>query len=149
MTLDDDTRARVGTTWPAWARPFLAALAIRGTPTKAAQLCGVISRQNAYVLRNRDPEFAAAWDAALEEFRDTLEDTARARALDGWMEPVYQGGGLVGVKWCFSEQLLIRLLESAGRFVRRHEHSGPGGGKIPLEGRLVIRRRARRTPSTE
>jgi hypothetical protein len=40
-----------------------------------------MNRQWAYVLRAEDPEFAQAWDQAIEAGTDALEDAARKRAM--------------------------------------------------------------------
>src|SRR5579872_5816316 len=51
-----------------WAPLFLAALERSGMVRASARACGV-GRRTVYDRRERDPDFAAAWDAALEPFR--------------------------------------------------------------------------------
>lgn len=50
-----------------------------------AQACRAaeIGRTTAYDWRNADEDFAARWDAAIEEGTDLLEDAAKKRAIDG------------------------------------------------------------------
>lgn len=50
--------------------------------TLAAQAAG-ISRNALHVWRSEDPDFAAAYDDALEQGTDRLEDVAVQRAIDG------------------------------------------------------------------
>src|ERR1035438_9843342 len=65
-----------------WRAKFIAALAVTANVSAAARAAG-IARQHVYVVRNDDPEFAAAWDDALETAVDELELAARYRALEG------------------------------------------------------------------
>ena len=60
---------------------FLGALTEGASVTAA---CGraVITRRTVYVWREADPEFAAAWDDAIEAGTDALEDEALRRAKD-------------------------------------------------------------------
>ncbi len=51
-----------------WPPLFLEALAASGLIRASARAVG-IGRRTAYDRRDRDPEFAAAWDAALQPFR--------------------------------------------------------------------------------
>ena len=58
---------------------FLAELAA-GMSVGAACRSARISRTPAYAWRNDDAEFAAAWDSAIEEGTDELEDVLFKRA---------------------------------------------------------------------
>lgn len=74
-----------------WAGPFLSALAGGSTVSEAAACAGITSGA-AYSRRQRDADFKAAWEAAMEDSVDILEREARRRAVDGVEEPVlYQG----------------------------------------------------------
>ena len=86
----------------------------------SAQAAGV-SRECCYKARDRSERFRADWEAALDEAADILEAEARRRAVEGWDEPVYQRGELVGVVRKFSDQLLITLMRAdrPARFARR------------------------------
>jgi len=97
-----------------------------------------LSRSRAYELRDEDPEFAAAWDAAVDEAADRLEQEAWRRAVDGWEEPVFGslgggvGSGEVGRVRKFSNALLIFLLKGnrPDKFAERHQVGGKGGGPV-------------------
>ena len=95
-----------------------------------------VDRSTIYAHVLREPEFRAAVDAARLTGAERLEDVAIDRALDGWDEPVYQGGILVGHVRKHDNTLLVKML---GRFkpalYRERlglEVSGPDGGPIPL-----------------
>lgn len=76
---------------PVWINPFLDALRRCGVVAQACRQAGV-SYGSAYARRKSDGDFAAAWDDALEESYDAMEQEARRRAVEGWDEPiVYQG----------------------------------------------------------
>jgi hypothetical protein len=62
-------------------RKFLKVLAAGSTVTTAARTAGVGPR-TVYDNRNRDKEFAAAWDDALEAGTDVLEEIALKRAAE-------------------------------------------------------------------
>jgi hypothetical protein len=75
----------------AWVAPFLAALRTTGVVAKAARAAKV-SYSTPYALREKDGDFRAAWDDALEESYDTLEAELLDRAVNGVAEPlVHQG----------------------------------------------------------
>ncbi|WP_130470283.1 hypothetical protein [Candidatus Magnetaquicoccus inordinatus] len=90
---------------------FLKALALGGVVTHAAASAGA-SRKTLYAFRATNPEFAEEWDNALESFADSLEQAARQRGVDGWQEPVYQGGQLVGTVRKYSDSLLLAMLRA-------------------------------------
>lgn len=66
---------------------FIAELRKRGNVTDAAKKAG-IGRSTAYEWREAEPEFAAAWDEAVEHAIDTMESEAWRRAVEGVDEPV-------------------------------------------------------------
>ena len=115
-----DTRAR-----------FLDVLRETANVTKAAAAVNV-SRRCAYDHRADDQEFADEWDDAVEEATDALEAEARRRALDGWDEPVYQGGALVGYVRKYSDRMLELMLRANRTRYRASavEVSGPDGKPI-------------------
>ena len=94
-----------------YQRRVLEALAQGKSPTYAAKEAGV-SRAIAYRWRQRDPKFATAWDEAVAEGVDQLEDEAHRRAVEGVDRPVYQGGVRVGEIKTYSDSLLTLLLKS-------------------------------------
>lgn len=116
-----------------WHEVFLEALAQSGNITLSAKKARV-NRTSIYNRRNEDKAFAEAWDNALADAGDLLEEEARRRAVRGVKKPVYQGGTLVGYVPEYSDTLLIFLLKGAKpeKYRERFEHSGPGGGAIPI-----------------
>jgi hypothetical protein len=95
----------------------LEAVAEGRTFTDAAVLIGH-PRSTLYALRQRDVEFAAALEQALEAGTDVLEREAQRRAVEGWDEEVFGKGPdghvvQVGTVRKYSDHLLARLL--AGR----------------------------------
>jgi hypothetical protein len=62
-------------------RRFLIALEESGQIKLAAMAAGRADTSSAYKLRERDPAFAAAWDAAIERAKTRIEGALLARAL--------------------------------------------------------------------
>jgi hypothetical protein len=60
---------------------FLAALAEGLSATAACEAAG-LSRAHTYAWRGEDPEFADAWDRAIDQGTDKLEDIAMQRAKE-------------------------------------------------------------------
>ncbi len=144
--------------WPRWARGFLASLADGGNVRLACE-AAKIERSTAYRLRESDETFAAAWNDALDQAADLLEEEARRRAYDGVrrlkfykgrpvMVPVVDADGLVVkdkdgnpelkpyTEQEYSDTLIIFLLKGARPEKYREradvQHSGPGGGPIEV-----------------
>ena len=80
-----------------------------------------------YHYRQTDEEFGAAWDEALEEGTDRLEDEARRRAVEGCEENVYYQGKIIDTKRNYSDTLLIFLLKGRRpeKYRERFEHFTP------------------------
>jgi transposase-like protein len=95
---------------------FLSVLAEGGSVTLAARAIG-IARKNVYAWRNKDEQFKADWDDAVEQGTDMLEDAAVERAIKGK-----------------SDTMIISLLKSRRKekYAERQEHTGKGGGPITL-----------------
>lgn len=93
-----------------WEEQFIKALAETGNVKAACHVSGV-GRATAYRRRNDNPDFAAAWESAIEESVDILEIEARRRALKGIDKPVYQSGKKVGDIKEYSDTLMIFLLK--------------------------------------
>lgn len=115
---------------------FLAGLT-QGLSVQSACDGAEIGRRTAYNWRDAEPEFAKAWDAAVEAGTDVLEDEARRRAFEGVDEPAgwYQGkpGGLVRK---YSDTLLMFLLNGRRpeKFNRqRIEHTGKDGKDLVIK----------------
>lgn len=113
---------------------FLDQLAETGNVLATAELLN-LDRRALYRLRKDDPEFAAAWDEAIEQSADALEVEARRRALDGWDEPVFYQGIETGLVRKYSDTLLIFLLKGARpekyRDRQQLEHVGKDGEALP------------------
>ncbi|WP_288410731.1 hypothetical protein [uncultured Sphingomonas sp.] len=94
---------------PQRRRAFLRALGETGCVRDACARAR-ISNTSAYRMRKRCPVFAKAWDRALTKVAPTIEQAAFERAVNGWEEPVWHGGKLVGYRRRFSDGLLRLLL---------------------------------------
>ena len=86
-------------------------LAKFGLAMRACSYAGV-SFETVRKFRKENLAFQEAWDQALEIFREGLESEALRRALDGWDEPVYQKGELVGTIHRHSEKMMEMLLKA-------------------------------------
>lgn len=119
MTLPTPSQRRRRSITAADRQAFLEALAAGFSATHASERAGR-ARARFYELRQADPDFARLWRDAEAAGTDRLEDEARRRALEGWDEPVYQQGVLVGSVRKYDSRLLERLL-----IARRPEKFGP------------------------
>jgi hypothetical protein len=120
-----------------WVDAFLAALAEHGVINRACEAVG-IDRQTVWIRRQKNPDFAAQCELAIEMSADKLEQEARRRALEGVEEPVYQGGQLVGTRLVYSDSLLALMLKGRRKkvFADRTEVTGANGG--PVKAAIVI-----------
>lgn len=75
---------------------------------KAAKACD----STFYMIRQREPDFAAAWEEALQIGLDRLQDEAIRRAIDGSEEPVFYKGQQVATVRKYSDRLLTVLLKA-------------------------------------
>jgi hypothetical protein len=73
---------------------FLAALSESGDAQAAAETAEA-NLEELQELRGLDPEFATAWRRAEEAATDKLEALARARAIEGFVQPVTSDGKVV------------------------------------------------------
>lgn len=97
---------------------FLAKLGEWGDVAVAADAAGT-TRAGAEELRASDPDFAFGWKKAMQASADRLEQVARARALEGLIEPVLSNGKVVrddngqpiGVRR-YSDAILLALLRA-------------------------------------
>jgi len=79
---------------PARRQKFLECLAQWGNVTRAAQAIGMTRRRMEQV-RHEDEAFKAAWDAAIEESRDVIDQEIFRRGIEGVDEPVISMGRIV------------------------------------------------------
>jgi len=90
---------------------FLEAYAMTGNITVSSE-AAAIAPHTVRMKRDSDPEFSLRFDEAYDEFRSTLEVEGYRRAVEGVLEPVYQGGKLVGHKRAYSDGLLQTYLKA-------------------------------------
>ncbi len=121
---------------------YLKARAKRGTLSAGCRAARV-SPHTVYRWREEDQadgytaeEFSLLERQIVEEFADRLEEEAERRAVQGVVEPVYQGGKLVGKVRKYSDTMLAMLLNGARpeKYQRqRHEHTGKDGKPIAVQ----------------
>jgi hypothetical protein len=120
---------------------FLELLSQGATVGAAARGAGY-ARRSLYRWRKARADFAAAWDDALAEGTDLLEDEALRRAKDGFDEPRFYEGQVCGHVRRYSDTLLIFLLKARrpGKYGDKvtAEHTGPGGGPITQITRVIV-----------
>ena len=97
----------------------------------AACAAAGMSNSAAYALRARSVRFAGAWEKALGGELPSVIDAVFARAVEGWDEPIVQGGQVVGTRWRYSDGLLRDLL----RYERGRVAGAGGGGGSGAAGR--------------
>jgi hypothetical protein len=106
---------------PRKAKAFLAALRDGGNVYRAC-VCAGVARGAMYRLREADPVFASAWQEALEEAADRLEEEARRRAVEGLARKWFNSKGEplidpeTGEQYFereYSDGLLMQLLKAA------------------------------------
>ena len=97
---------------PIRQRAFLRALSETGSVTDACKRVGM-SRTSARELRGKSAEFAEAWDKAASIVAPILEQAAFERGVEGWDEPVFQGGKQVGTKRRYSDAALRMLMQAS------------------------------------
>lgn len=118
-----------------WQRKFIQRLAETGNVSAACKKAK-ITRQNAYLARDNDEFFAAAWKEALEVSVENLELEARRRAEKGVIETQYYLGKKIGIIRRYSDTLLIFLLKAHRpekyRDNQHIEHSGSVGVQIKV-----------------
>lgn len=113
---------------------FLAAYAECGVISQACRAAEV-ARCSHYEWLQASAEYKEKFEEAHRSAVEALEAEARRRAVEGWEEPVFQGGELVGHKRRYSDMLLAMLLNGnlPEKYRNRVEHSGPQGGPIDVK----------------
>jgi len=94
------------------------------------------TREPFYNRREKDPEFAKAWDEAKEYAIDLLEEEARRRAYDGWDEPIYTRGMKVGSIRKYSDKLLMFLLN--GNRPEKYQYRAYVKQETEIKGNITI-----------
>ena len=119
---------------------FLKCMRETGNIRLAAEACGY-KRNVFFVHRDKNPEFAAAWEEAYQDAMDKLESEALHRATIGVAEPIMFQGRQIGVKYIRSDRILEFLLiggrpeKFAPRF--RGEITGKGGTPLVPEVSMI------------
>lgn len=110
---------------------FLKAYARLGTITHAAEAAGINRDTHSDWLR-KDPDYAEAFEEAKAAFAERLEHEAIRRAVEGYEEPVFQGGELVGTRLRYSDRLMELLLKGhlPDKYRERQEIRISGGDPI-------------------
>lgn len=96
---------------PESQRNFLSAYCQCGQIAKAARHAG-INRGSHYLWLNNDAEYEAAFATCRTSNISRIESGLVERLADGWDEPVYQNGELVGYKRKFDHGTSLRYLQS-------------------------------------
>lgn len=117
---------KVGTTEEVKAT-FLRTLARYGNVSRACT-AAKINRDTAYAWRKLDRAFSLAWDRALEDAVEVLEQEAWRRAVKGVDRPVFHEGAQIGTVKVYSDKLIEFLLKGAApkkyRDYQQIEHTG-------------------------
>jgi len=123
-TVESETRHYRHDGWtPAARASFLDMLAKSGVVTDA---CRAVQRnsQAGYALRNRDPLFAAGWDAALSMARARLADELFHRAVNGTVDQIWKDGEIVAERHRHDNRLSIAVLNRLDARSDRAERIG-------------------------
>jgi hypothetical protein len=109
---------------------FFAALSDGASVSQAARRANY-GRASVYEWREADESFRAAWDDALEEGTDRLEDEAFRRAHDGVPKPIFYKGDRIDTVHEHSDTLTIFLLKARrpDKFKERTAATLDGGEK--------------------
>ncbi|MBT4907849.1 MAG: terminase [Rhodospirillaceae bacterium] len=113
---------------------FLRVLAETARPSDAAAESGV-ALLGWHRLRDADPVFASAWQAAYEAGNDAVEDEAVRRAVAGQAEPVFYQGKQVGTVRKYSDSLLMFVLKAR----RPQRFRDRGDGEVASDLAMLLR----------
>lgn len=91
---------------------FLSAYRKTGKKQDSAELAGVSCRA-IQKWRDEYPDYEERFQEAHQAWVEVLTTEAFRRGVEGWDEPVYQKGGLVGTVKKFDSYLLMQLLKKA------------------------------------
>jgi hypothetical protein len=114
---------------------FLAELARHGVVARAARAASPHSENGCAMsfrdARREDPDFAVAWEDAMEQARGALEFELHRRAVEGWEEPIYGGRHkekVVGTVRRYSDRLLELRAKALLPEYRERRQVELGGG---------------------
>jgi len=94
-----------------------------GVVREACEAAGMSAR-SAYNLRDRDPLFAAGWEAASLKARTRLADEAFSRSLNGVVERIYKDGAIVAERHRYDNRLTMAVLARLDARIDRAEERG-------------------------
>lgn len=115
------------------ADAFLASLLSNGGRVVAAIEAAGWDRKSAYELRNKSPEFAAAWAQAIEDSTVVLEDEITRRAVEGTLKPVFHKGVECGYIREYSDTLLMFMTKARKPDVYRERTEIKHTGEITIK----------------
>lgn len=106
---------------PGRAEAFLQAIETGSEDKEACEYAG-ITLSGMRGRRRSDPEFDEAYRIARENRKEAYRMAAKRRAIDGWKEPVFYRGDVVGYRMQYSDRMLELLLkaEDPDNFSERH-----------------------------
>jgi hypothetical protein len=103
---------RKSNSWtPRKVKRFIDVLGLTANVSEAARACGM-SRDAAYKLRQRDPDFRREWEGALGRALEMLADRVLDYALNGTIVKVRHGGKVVGEEHRFDARFALSLLRA-------------------------------------
>jgi hypothetical protein len=108
---------------PQKKRLFLERFAECGVIVEACEAAGMSARA-AYNLRDRDPLFAAGWEAASVKARAPLADEAYSRSRNGVVERIYKDGVIVAERHKYDNRLTMAVLHRLDARIDRAEERG-------------------------
>lgn len=134
---------------PAILEAFLVYLRKGYVPKRAAEAVGV-SRTTFFNWRRDDLEFAAAWEQAIDEGTDLLEEAIMKRAQEGVSRPVFQMGSCVGFTQEYSDSLAAMMLQGRRPMYRKQQpdDSNNSGVTININGGLPVSVEKDATPAS-
>jgi hypothetical protein len=86
---------------------FLVAFREFGSQYPACKAVNISSKAVQRWIRDNVDGFRDRYQEAQQAINDTIEAEIRRRSVEGWLEPVFQGGKQVGTIRKFSDQLLM------------------------------------------
>lgn len=110
MNVEEARELLKGVTQPK-KQAFILALAMTGSRSRACQAVD-IGRIRVWEWMREDPLFVEAFKRAWEVASDLMEDEMIRRGVEGVLEPVFQGGKLVGSIRRHSDVLLMFALKA-------------------------------------
>lgn len=126
--------------WNAKRRQLFLKTLTASKDVRAACVAVGLSDTAAYALKGRSPPFARAWAKALADDAPSVIDAAIARAMEGWDEPIFHGGKIVGTRKRYSDGLMRDLLkrEVAREQAGEARDGGETGGGAKDEDAIVL-----------